>query len=180
MRVGLAPQYVGKRVCHVACLRANFCIAALVREPFARPASECAWVCGCCNRSICARSEFLRSSLPFSGAATVIMAGKVDVQGICATVTGYQHYVPCRICTAWVPRMELEPGLLPDETHHDAPTLMKFWTEEKERRTAMADEWRKAMLKGRMLLGGFRTQDCVSKKPAAASKEIKNPKTCRL
>ena len=104
------------------------------------------------------------------------MAGKVDVQGICATVTGYQHYVPCRICTAWVPRMELEPGLLPDETHHDAPTLMKFWTEEKERRTAMADEWRKAMLKGRMLLGGFRTQDCVSKKPAAASKDMKQSK----
>ena len=102
----------------------------------------------CCNRSICAQTEWLASSLLFGGAATVHMFGKVNVREVCAAVTGYQQYVPCRLCTAWVPRFDLEPGLLPEETHHDAPTLTKFGTEERQRRVVMAEKGRKEINSG--------------------------------
>ena len=89
---------------------------------------------------------------------------------VCEDVGGHAQLVPCRICTAWIPRAELESGLLPEETHHSSEDLRNFFAGEVERRRALAVEQRlemEAFLRGSM--PNKKRQPAVTqKKPAAA------------
>ena len=71
------------------------------------------------------------------------MSGTVDIQKVCADVTGYGNYVPCRLCTAWVPRFDLEAGLLPEETRHGVDGLKVFFLAERDRRLKLREEYTK-------------------------------------
>ena len=56
------------------------------------------------------------------------------ITAVCAKAAGHEDLVPCRICTAFVPRSHLDGGLLPEETHHDEAALMEFFEFETQRR----------------------------------------------
>ena len=104
-----------------------------------------------------------------------LMTRMVDVREVCASVMGYNRYVPCRICTAFVPRYDLEPGLLPEETHHDTDALKRFFQGEIGRRQEMGQR-HKQETNARMNVGPCGDQHtesdkgAVRKKPAAASR----------
>ena len=113
----------------------------------------------------------IHSSGPFHTAA---MSSMADVRDVCASVMGYQRYVPCRICTAFVPRVDLTPGLLPEETHHDAHTLQHYFQDEGNRRQDIGQNNRRAtQARINAELGGTQHREtdrgAVRKKPAAAS-----------
>ena len=113
----------------------------------------------------------IHSSGPFHTAA---MSSMADVRDVCASVMGYQRYVPCRICTAFVPRFELTEGLLPEETHHDAATLQRYFKDEGERRKDLGRHNRRETVAriNAELCGWQHTErdtGAVRKKPAAAS-----------
>ena len=103
-----------------------------------------------------------------------LMTRMVDVREVCAAVMGYNRYVPCRICTAFVPRYDLEPGLLPEETHHDANALKRYFEAEAGRRQEIGERHKQetnarinAELRGMRHTGPV--ADAVLKRPAAAS-----------
>ena len=87
-----------------------------------------------------------------------------DVHDVCSSVTGSANYVPCVLCTGYVHRPCLEPGLLPEETHHDAETLDGFFQGKREWRLTAAGFDRK-QVQATMHNTSVRQ---VLKKPAAA------------
>ena len=66
-----------------------------------------------------------------------------NIVGQSRRVSGHVDLVPCRLCTAYVPREQLAGGLLPEETHHDADDLRDFHMQERKRR----DDHRKRIMK---------------------------------
>ena len=98
---------------------------------------------------------------------------------ICEAVTGHVDLVPCRLCTGFVSRSQLELGLLPEETHHSAEELCDFYSAEKQRRDDMKRELSielQALRKAATLAGASYHQDrgdtakSIRKKPAAATR----------
>ena len=71
------------------------------------------------------------------GPSVQVPAKRAFMAQICGQVkrvSGHIDLVPCRLCTAYVPREQLMPGLLPEETHHSEEDLRGFHLAEKERR----------------------------------------------
>ena len=92
----------------------------------------------------------------------------------CTRISGHPDLVPCRICTALVPRSCLG-GALPEETHHDADTLREFFNDEKRRRDDIAEQvnkelqaWRNGSA-ARSSKVKKNARANVKKKPAAAA-----------
>ena len=104
------------------------------------------------------------------------------VISVCEAVTGHVDLVPCRLCTGYVPRSQLEGGLLPEETHHDAETLLNFFAQEKQRRDdiqreltrELQDLRKEATAAGAWAANlGTTKKRRIQKKPAAADKNRK-------
>ena len=62
--------------------------------------------------------------------------------------------------------------MLPEETHHDAQKLNKFWHDETQRRIVLAEKQRKEIDKRLMSEVDFRGRHGVLKKPSAISKAM--------
>ena len=98
---------------------------------------------------------------------------------VCEAVTGHVDLVPCRLCTGFVSRSQLELGLLPEETHHSAEELCDFFAAEKQRREDLKKELTdelQALRKETLSAGawvypdGEDTLSSTRKKPAAATR----------
>ena len=116
---------------------------------------------------MCATSFGPSDHVPVKRASMTHIAGQVR------KVSGHVDLVPCRLCTAYVPREQLTPGLLPEETHHSGEDLLGFHLAEKARR----DERKKLILEEIKALRkaeistdmfGVKPTAGIHKKPAAA------------
>ena len=100
----------------------------------------------------------------------------------CMKISGHPELVPCRICTAFVSRSQLEGGKLPEETHHDAETLRVFFAGEQKRREDRKDEWKreiKQLRKEATAAGEWykaAKNRNTKKKPSAATPKKRNAK----
>ena len=79
-------------------------------------------------------------------------SGMMDpITAVCTLATGHEGLVPCRICTAFVPRCHLDGGLLPEETHHDEPALTQFFAFEARRRLERQQEAAQELMRPRAM-----------------------------
>ena len=105
------------------------------------------------------------TSLGPSVQVPVKRACMAEICGHVRRVSGHVNLVPCRLCTAYVPRELLTPGLLPEETHHSGEDLRGFHLAEKERR----DERKQMILEEiKALREAARSTDVFGDKPTAA------------
>ena len=97
------------------------------------------------------------------------MANLTEICKVCESILGHAELVPCRICTGFIPRSQLEPGLTPEETHHDMEVLKRFYQAERERRQQLRKSVEEDLKKWRIAQTAEINRRSCLKRPAAAT-----------
>ena len=97
------------------------------------------------------------------------MANLTEICKVCESILGHAELVPCRICTGFIPRSQLEPGLTPEETHHDMEVLKRFYQAERERRQQLRKNVEEDLKKWRRAQTAEINRRSCLKRPAAAT-----------